>query len=47
MNSVDGGFEYCKAPGRQANAGSDYDTIAAPRSQLNARLLARRFDQAG
>src|SRR5262249_23782182 len=39
MNSVDDGFEYCKAPGRQAHARSDYDTIVARRSQLT---LGRR-----
>ena len=33
MNSVDDGFEYCHAPGRQADARSDYDTVVAGRSQ--------------
>src|SRR5262249_26455858 len=33
MNSVDDGFEYCNAPGRQADARSDYDTVVAGRSQ--------------
>jgi len=34
MNSVDDGFEYCEAPGRQADARSDYNTIVARRSWL-------------
>jgi hypothetical protein len=34
MNSVDDSFEYCEAPGRQADARSDYNTIVARRSQL-------------
>jgi hypothetical protein len=29
VNGVDDGFEYCKAPGRQAHAGSDYHAIIA------------------
>ncbi len=27
MNSVDDGFEYCNALGRQAHASSDYNTM--------------------
>jgi hypothetical protein len=34
MNSVDDGFEYFEAPGREADARSDYNTIVARRSQL-------------
>ena len=34
MNSVDDSFEYDEAPGRQADARSDYNTIVARRSQL-------------
>jgi len=33
VHSVDDGFEYCNAPGRQADARSDYDTVVAGRSQ--------------
>jgi hypothetical protein len=32
VDSVDDGFKYCKAPGRQADAGTDYNTIIARRS---------------
>src|SRR5262249_38419575 len=32
MNSVDDGLEYCKAFGRQADAGSNYNAIIAHRS---------------
>jgi len=31
VNSIDDGFEYRKAPRRQADAGSDYDTVIALR----------------
>ena len=34
MNSVNNGFEYRKAPWRQADAGSNYNTIISLRSQL-------------
>jgi hypothetical protein len=32
MNGVDDGFEYCKTPGRQAHASSDYHAIVPLRS---------------
>ena len=32
MNSIDDGFEQCKALGRQADAGSNYNTIVARRT---------------
>jgi len=34
MNGVDDGFEYRKAPRWQANAGSNYYAVVAPRCQL-------------
>jgi len=42
-NGVDDSFEYCKVPGRQADAGSDYNTVVARRTELTLYCRSSGF----